>query len=179
MVMDRNVIWIMKIQLYFSDPMQSTLCLEQCHSCPVGKTLKHQSITRTSIHYIPHTGPKSIKLTWCACLCFGLRLILFENRHHFKRTTSIILNMITSKIMITWGRAETLGEGGPRQRCSPKWEQPGTHSENCPLQIFLSKHIFIGPESDHWLCLSLTHSLTDSLTDSLSDNVTNWAVLDS
>ena len=142
MVMDRNVIWIMKIQLYFSDPMQSTLCLEQCHSCPVGKTLKHQSITRTSIHYIPHTGPKSIKLTWCACLCFGLRLILFENRHHFKRTTSIILNMITSKIMITWGRAETLGEGGPRQRCSPKWEQPGTHSENCPLQIFLSKHIF-------------------------------------
>ena len=21
--------------------------------------------------------------------------------------------------------------------------------------------IFIGPESDHWLCLSLTHSLTD------------------
>ena len=84
MVMDRNVIWIMKIQLYFSDPMQSTLCLEQCHSCPVGKTLKHQSITRTSIHYIPHIGPKSIKLTWCACLCFGLRLILFENRHHLK-----------------------------------------------------------------------------------------------
>ena len=24
--------------------------------------------------------------------------------------------------------------------------------------------IFIGPESDHWLCLSLNHSLTDSLT---------------
>ena len=24
--------------------------------------------------------------------------------------------------------------------------------------------IFIGPESDHWLCLSLTHWLTDSLT---------------
>ena len=23
---------------------------------------------------------------------------------------------------------------------------------------------FIGPESNHWLCLSLTHSLTDSLT---------------
>ena len=22
------------------------------------------------------------------------------------------------------------------------------------------KNIFIGPESDHWLCLSLTHSLT-------------------
>ena len=27
--------------------------------------------------------------------------------------------------------------------------------------------IFIGPESDHWLCLSLTNSLTDSLTNSL------------
>ena len=26
--------------------------------------------------------------------------------------------------------------------------------------------VFIGPESDHWECLSLTHSLTDSLTDS-------------
>ena len=25
--------------------------------------------------------------------------------------------------------------------------------------------LFIGPESDHWLCLSLTNSLTDSLTD--------------
>ena len=24
--------------------------------------------------------------------------------------------------------------------------------------------IVIGPESDHWLCLSLTHSLTHSLT---------------
>ena len=24
--------------------------------------------------------------------------------------------------------------------------------------------IFIGPESDHWECLSVTHSLTDSLT---------------
>ena len=24
--------------------------------------------------------------------------------------------------------------------------------------------VIIGPESDHWLCLSLTHSLTDSLT---------------
>ena len=24
--------------------------------------------------------------------------------------------------------------------------------------------IFIGPESDHWQCLSVTHSLTDSLT---------------
>ena len=27
--------------------------------------------------------------------------------------------------------------------------------------------LFIGPESDHWLCLSLTHSLTDWLTHSL------------
>ena len=42
-----------------------------------------------------------------------------------------------------------------------------------PLMCLLSPHfllyclylsIFIGPESDHWLCLSLTHSLTDSLT---------------
>ena len=24
--------------------------------------------------------------------------------------------------------------------------------------------VFIGPESDHWQCLSVTHSLTDSLT---------------
>ena len=26
--------------------------------------------------------------------------------------------------------------------------------------------VFIGPESDHWLCLSVTHSLTNSLTHS-------------
>ena len=30
------------------------------------------------------------------------------------------------------------------------------------------RFIFIGPESDHWLCLSLTHSLTDSLTHSVT-----------
>ena len=30
------------------------------------------------------------------------------------------------------------------------------------------KHVFIGPESDHWLCLSLTDSLTNSLTNSLT-----------
>ena len=35
------------------------------------------------------------------------------------------------------------------------------------LTWILYFHIFIGPESDHWLCLSVTHSLTDSLTDSL------------
>ena len=28
----------------------------------------------------------------------------------------------------------------------------------------MSGVIFIGPESDHWLCLSVTDSLTDSLT---------------
>ena len=32
-------------------------------------------------------------------------------------------------------------------------------------QISLS-FIFIGPESDHWECLSVTHSLTDSLPNS-------------
>ena len=29
----------------------------------------------------------------------------------------------------------------------------------------MDAHLFIGPESDHWECLSLTHSLTHSLTD--------------
>ena len=31
--------------------------------------------------------------------------------------------------------------------------------------IHYSCILFIGPESDHWQCLSVTHSLTDSLTD--------------
>ena len=31
--------------------------------------------------------------------------------------------------------------------------------------------LFIGPESDHWLCLSLTDSLTNSLTDSYLVNL--------
>ena len=30
----------------------------------------------------------------------------------------------------------------------------------------IMNYIFIGPESDHWLCLSLTDSLTNSLTHS-------------
>ena len=32
-------------------------------------------------------------------------------------------------------------------------------------------YVFIGPESDHWLCLSLTHSLTDWLTHSCLVNL--------
>ena len=35
----------------------------------------------------------------------------------------------------------------------------------CNYHQILNKNIFIGPESDHWLCLSVTDSLTDSLTD--------------
>ena len=31
-------------------------------------------------------------------------------------------------------------------------------------------YVFIGPESDHWECLSVTHWLTNSLTDSLTDS---------
>ena len=36
------------------------------------------------------------------------------------------------------------------------------------MTVFL---LFIGPESDHWLCLSLTDSLTNSLTDSCLVNL--------
>jgi len=35
--------------------------------------------------------------------------------------------------------------------------------------ILSSKIIFIGPESDHWECLSVTHSLTDSCLVDLID----------
>ena len=34
--------------------------------------------------------------------------------------------------------------------------------------------LFIGPESDHWLCLSVTNSLTDSLTDSVTFSKLDW-----
>ena len=34
------------------------------------------------------------------------------------------------------------------------------------IYIFTFDTFIIGPESDHWLCLSLTHSLTPQLTDS-------------
>ena len=37
--------------------------------------------------------------------------------------------------------------------------------------FYLMLTIFIGPESDHWLCLSLTHSLTNSLTNSCLVNL--------
>ena len=39
------------------------------------------------------------------------------------------------------------------------------------LNIFIISCLFIGPESDHWECLSLTHSLTDWLTDSCLVNL--------
>ena len=38
--------------------------------------------------------------------------------------------------------------------------------------------IFIGPESDHWLCLSLTHSLTDCrLVNLMATNDTNCLMM--
>ena len=37
--------------------------------------------------------------------------------------------------------------------------------------IRVDNDIIIGPESDHWQCLSLTHSLTHSLTDSCLVNL--------
>ena len=37
-------------------------------------------------------------------------------------------------------------------------------AQECNLNIL--NNFFIGPESDHWECLSLTHSLTNSLTHS-------------
>ena len=35
----------------------------------------------------------------------------------------------------------------------------------------INSSFFIGAKSDHWLCLSLTHSLTDSLTHSCLVNL--------
>ena len=47
-----------------------------------------------------------------------------------------------------------------------QWLPPSlTHS--CLVNLMMSQqllNVFIGPESDHWQCLSLTDSLTDSLT---------------
>ena len=38
--------------------------------------------------------------------------------------------------------------------------------------------IFIGPESDHWLCLSVTHSLTDCcLVDLMAVSVTKCSMM--
>ena len=39
------------------------------------------------------------------------------------------------------------------------------------MSIGVPLTVFIGPESDHWECLSVTHSLTHSLTDSCLVNL--------
>ena len=47
------------------------------------------------------------------------------------------------------------------------------------IMVKIMEHlIFIGPESDHWLCLSLTHSLTDWLTHSLLFSELDWCDLE-
>ena len=38
---------------------------------------------------------------------------------------------------------------------------------------YQGEFVCIGPESDHWLCLSVTHSLTDSPTDCRLVNMTD------
>ena len=50
-------------------------------------------------------------------------------------------------------------------------ESLNTPDENFKQRIELFVNIFIGPNSDHWQCLSVTHSLTHSLTDSRLSNL--------
>ena len=50
------------------------------------------------------------------------------------------------------------------------------HSSSMIIQR--SDSVFIGPESDHWLCLSLTNYLTDScLVELMAVNDTNCLIL--
>ena len=57
--------------------------------------------------------------------------------------------------------AEYLDNANANESCpSPPWQRLPAHS--FPITARVS--FFIGPESDHWQCLSLTDSLTDSLT---------------
>ena len=55
-------------------------------------------------------------------------------------------------------------------RCSLLWN-PVPLPSMLAYTTFLGdqQHIFIGPESDHWLCLSVTDSLTDSCLVNLID----------
>ena len=46
----------------------------------------------------------------------------------------------------------------------PPFATPCTYKTSSAFHLLF----FIGTESDHWLCLSVTHSLTHSLTDSLT-----------
>ena len=47
-----------------------------------------------------------------------------------------------------------------------------------PLAMFLSLVLIIGPESDHWLCLSLPNSLTDCcLVNLMAMNDTNCLMM--
>ena len=55
----------------------------------------------------------------------------------------------------------------PAQTRIPVIKSMGGNSDNFCIFLNVSgmlETIFIGPESDHWLCLSLTDSLTNSLT---------------
>ena len=66
-----------------------------------------------------------------------------------------------------WLGGEVASRGGGEGRGFDQWST--RHSRSNPTQgISL---IFIGPESDHWECLSVTHSLTDWLTDSCLVNL--------
>ena len=50
------------------------------------------------------------------------------------------------------------------------------HKLFVPRYITEIQFIFIGPESDHWECLSVTHSLTDSLTNCCLVNLIDVAL---
>ena len=53
-------------------------------------------------------------------------------------------------------------------QCRLAYRSVSAGREKWPFNVLF----FIGPESDHWECLSVTDSLTHSLTHSLTDSVT-------
>ena len=55
---------------------------------------------------------------------------------------------------------EREGGGGGSRVAEAAWEAEGGGGKHFGLNSFDSFFLFIGPESDHWQCLSVTDSLT-------------------
>ena len=147
------------------------ICSQGEATCPNTHTLK----------------PVKVSNNWPCLLCGDLRkgnCWMWTCKHHFPDGSATceyqVCDACFHKTVIFHGfifsSISRFTEGHTEP---PDWKAEGTPTKRNKLSKHLTSQvrIFIGPESDHWLCLSLTDSLPNScLVNLMPVNDAAWAV---
>ena len=152
------------------------LCLSSVQLARLGAVEIHVCVCKTSLVYISNqsstqrlaTGVESrINIELVCSPSFAI-ILIFKSTFTFKHLLvdfsfslqSIALNSFLCHAPWRNGMFRLF-----LNRICPHFRTQEQSSHSTNLNCYTrSNLIFIGPESDHWLCLSLTDSLTNSLT---------------